>query len=164
MSGVFGVVSNKDCLQTLFYGTDYHSHLGTEYGGLAVLGEQFERQIHNISTSQFKAKFYDDYQHMKGSKGIGVISALDEQPIYQKSRFGPFCIATDGIVENADKLSTDLMQKGITFSEVSKGAVNISELMQRLSARVQIYKKKKNFFHRPYAEGNYVQRGKQGRG
>jgi amidophosphoribosyltransferase len=132
MSGVFGVVSNKDCLQTLFYGTDYHSHLGTEYGGLAVLGEQFERQIHNISTSQFKAKFYDDYQHMKGSKGIGVISALDEQPIYQKSRFGPFCIATDGIVENADKLSTDLMQKGITFSEVSKGAVNISELIAKI--------------------------------
>ena len=132
MSGVFGVVSNKDCLQTLFYGTDYHSHLGTEYGGLAVLGEQFERQIHNISTSQFKAKFYDDYQHMKGCKGIGVISALDEQPIYQKSRFGPFCIATDGIVENADKLSTDLMQKGITFSEVSKGAVNISELIAKI--------------------------------
>ena len=132
MSGVFGVVSNKDCLQTLFYGTDYHSHLGTEYGGLAVLGEQFERQIHNISTSQFKAKFYDDYQHMKGSKGIGVISALDEQPIYQKSRFGPFCIATDGIVENAEKLSTDLMQKGITFSEVSKGAVNISELIAKI--------------------------------
>jgi amidophosphoribosyltransferase len=132
MSGVFGVVSKKDCLQTLFYGTDYHSHLGTEYGGLAVLGEQFERQIHNISTSQFKAKFYDDYKHMKGSKGIGVISALDEQPIYQKSRFGPFCIATDGIVENADKLSTDLMQKGITFSEVSKGAVNISELIAKI--------------------------------
>jgi amidophosphoribosyltransferase len=69
---------------------------------------------------------------MKGSKGIGVISALDEQPIYQKSRFGPFCIATDGIVENAEKLSTDLMQKGITFSEVSKGAVNISELIAKI--------------------------------
>jgi amidophosphoribosyltransferase len=132
MSGVFGVVSKNDCLQTLFYGTDYHSHLGTEYGGLAVLGEQFERQIHNISTSQFKAKFYDDYRHMKGTKGIGVISALDEQPIYQKSRFGPFCIATDGSVENAEKLSTDLMQKGITFSEVSKGAVNISELIAKI--------------------------------
>jgi amidophosphoribosyltransferase len=132
MSGVFGVVSKSDCLQTLFYGTDYHSHLGTEYGGLAVLGEQFERQIHNISTSQFKAKFYDDYKHMKGSRGIGVISALDEQPIYQKSRFGPFCMATDGIVENAEKLSTDLMQKGITFSEVSKGAVNISELIAKI--------------------------------
>ena len=132
MSGVFGVVSKNDCLQTLFYGTDYHSHLGTEYGGMAVLGEQFERQIHNISTSQFKAKFYDDYRHMKGTKGIGVISALDEQPIYQKSRFGPFCIATDGIVENAEKLSTDLMQKGITFSEVSKGAVNISELIAKI--------------------------------
>jgi amidophosphoribosyltransferase len=132
MSGIFGIVSKHDCLQTLFYGTDYHSHLGTEYGGLAVLGEHFERRIHNISQSQFKAKFYEDYRHMKGNKGIGVISALDEQPIYQKSRFGPFCIATDGIVENAEKLATDLMERGITFSEVSKGPVNISELIAKL--------------------------------
>lgn len=132
MSGVFGVASKNDCLQTLYYGTDYHSHLGTEYGGLAVLGEQFERHIHNISQSQFKSKFYEDYLRMKGNKGIGVISALDEQPIYQKSRFGPFCIATDGIIENADALANDLMQNGISFSEVSKGAVNVTELIAKL--------------------------------
>ncbi|MCX5896555.1 MAG: amidophosphoribosyltransferase, partial [Proteobacteria bacterium] len=132
MSGVFGVVSKGDCLQTLFYGTDYHSHLGTEYGGMAVLGEKFVRQIHNISQSQFKAKFYEDYKHMQGNKGIGVISAFDEQPIYQNSRFGPFCIATDGLIENADQLASGLMQKGITFSEVSKGAANVTELIAKL--------------------------------
>ena len=72
MSGIFGVVSKGDCAETLFYGTDYHSHLGTEYGGLAVLGEDFSRQIHNVSQSQFKSKFCDDLARMKGNKGIGV--------------------------------------------------------------------------------------------
>ena len=85
MSGIFGVVSKGDCTETLFYGTDYHSHLGTEYGGMAILGEDFTRQIHNISQGQFKSKFYDDYKHMKGNKGIGVISAFEEQPIYLNS-------------------------------------------------------------------------------
>ena len=75
MSGIFGVVAKNDCVRDLFYGTDYHSHLGTEYGGMAVLGETFTRQIHNISQTQFKSKFYDDYKHMRGSSGIGVISA-----------------------------------------------------------------------------------------
>ena len=90
MSGVFGAVSKKECIETLFYGVDYHSHLGTEYGGMAVLGKKFNRQIHNISQSQFKSKFYEDHQHMEGNKGIGVISDLDEQPMYLNSKFGPF--------------------------------------------------------------------------
>jgi len=90
MSGIFGVVSKGNCAETLFYGTDYHSHLGTEYGGLAVLGEDFTRQIHSVSQSQFKSKFYDDYKYMNGNKGIGVISALEEQPIYLNSKFGHF--------------------------------------------------------------------------
>jgi amidophosphoribosyltransferase len=96
MSGIFGVVSHTDCMETLFCGTDYHSHLGTEFGGMAVLGEEFMRQIHNIRQTQFKSKFYEDYKKMKGNKGIGVISASDEQPIYLHSRFGPFCIVTNG--------------------------------------------------------------------
>ena len=69
MSGIFGVVSKENCAETLFYGTDYHSHLGTEYGGIAVLDKNFTRQIHNINQSQFKSKFYDDYKHIKGNKG-----------------------------------------------------------------------------------------------
>jgi len=132
MSGIFGVVSKASCAETLFYGTDYHSHLGTEYGGLAVLGQDFTRQIHNISQSQFKSKFFDDYKSMNGNKGIGVISALDEQPIYLNSKFGPFCIVTNGIVENTEELSAKLLRKGISFSEVSKKAVNATELIAKL--------------------------------
>ncbi len=132
MSGIFGVVSKGNCVQTLFYGTDYHSHLGTEYGGMAVLGEDFTRQIHDVSQSQFKSKFYDDHQSMSGNKGIGVISAFEEQPIYLNSKFGPFCIATNGIIENAEELAAKLLRKGISFSEVSRKAVNTTELVAKL--------------------------------
>lgn len=132
MSGIFGVVSKEDCTQDLFYGTDYHSHLGTEYGGMAVLGAEFTRQIHDISQSQFKSKFYDDYQRMKGNKGIGVISAFDEQPIYLRSKFGPFCIVTNGIIENAAELAKGLLKKGISFTEVSKDTINATELAAKL--------------------------------
>jgi amidophosphoribosyltransferase len=132
MSGIFGVVSKGNCAETLFYGTDYHSHLGTEYGGLAVLGEDFTRQIHDVSQSQFKSKFYDDYKGMNGNKGIGVISSFDEQPIYLNSKLGPFCIATNGIVENTEELAAKLLKKGISFSEVSKKTVNTTELIAKL--------------------------------
>jgi len=132
MSGLFGVVSKGDCAEILFYGTDYHSHLGTEYGGMAVLGEEFSRRIHSISQNQFKSKFYEDYKHMKGNKGIGVISALDEQPIYLNSKFGPFCIVSNGFLENSEELAKGLMEKGISFSEVSKDAVNVTELVAKL--------------------------------
>lgn len=134
MSGLFGVVSKGDCLTDLFYGTDYHSHLGTQFGGLAVLdNDDFVRQIHNISQSQFKSKFSEDYRHIKGNKGIGVVSAFDEQPIYLKSKFGPFCIATEGLIDNADALVDNLLQRGVSFTEVShKGIVNASELIAKL--------------------------------
>lgn len=132
MSGIYGVVSKDDCAEILFHGTDYHSHLGTEYGGMAVLGERFTRQIHDIRQSQFKSKFFEDYKKMKGNKGIGVISASYEQPIYLNSRFGPFCIVTNGFIENNEELVDGLLDKGISFSEVSKGAVNMPELIAKL--------------------------------
>jgi len=99
---------------------------------MAVLGEDFMRQIHSINQSQFKSKFYEDYKKMQGNKGIGVISSLDEQPIYLHSRFGPFCIVTNGFVENAQDLAAGLLGKGVSFSEVSKGAVNVTELVAKL--------------------------------
>jgi amidophosphoribosyltransferase len=135
MSGIFGVVAKEDCAETLFYGTDYHSHLGTEYGGLAMLGQGFARQIHDLSQSQFKSKFIQDYAGMQGNKGIGVVSALDEQPIYLNSRFGPFCLATNGFVENAEELAAGLLKKGISFSEVSRRGVNTTELIAKLITR-----------------------------
>ncbi|MHC4243846.1 MAG: amidophosphoribosyltransferase [Planctomycetota bacterium] len=132
MSGIFGVVSKKNCAETLFYGTDYHSHLGTEYGGIAVLGDGFTRQIHSLSQSQFKSKFFDDYESINGNKGIGVISDYEEQPIYLNSKFGPFCIVTSGFVENTDKLAAKLLKEGVSFSEVSKRSVNTTELIAKL--------------------------------
>ena len=132
MSGIFGVVSEGDCAEVLYYGTDYHSHLGTEYGGMAVLGKDFTRQIHNISQTQFKSKFYEDFKRMKGNKGIGVISAFDEQPIYLNSKFGPFCIVTNGFLENMKELVEGLLDKGVSFTEVTKGAVNATELIAKL--------------------------------
>ncbi len=133
MSGIFGVATKEgDCSQTLFYGTDYHSHLGTEYGGMAVIGEEFQRQIHNISQSQFKSKFFEDHKHMKGHKGIGAISDSDEQPIYIHSKFGPFFIVTAGLIENKDELARELLLKGISFSEHSQSGVNVTELIAKL--------------------------------
>ena len=132
MSGIFGVVSKDNCSETLFYGTDYHSHLGTEYGGMAVLGNKFTRQIHAICQSQFKSKFFADHEHIRGNKGIGVISAFDEQPIYLNSKFGPFCLATNGFIENDEELVSILLKKGISFSEVSKKTANTTELIAKL--------------------------------
>ena len=132
MSGIFGVVSKKDCLEDLFYGTDYHSHLGTQFGGLAVWGDELKRKIHDIRGSQFKTKFYEDYKKMKGNKGIGVISANDEQPIYVSSKFGPFAIVTNGFIDNAQALAEQLYKEGQSFSEVTNGRVNLTELVVKL--------------------------------
>jgi len=135
MSGLFGVVSKGDCAETLLFGTDYHSHLGTEFGGVAVLGDEFVRQIHSINQSQFKSKFYDECLHMKGNKGIGVISAFDEQPIYLKSKFGPFCIVSDGFIDNAGELASELLSGGVSFSEVGDHTVNLTELVAKMITR-----------------------------
>jgi amidophosphoribosyltransferase len=136
VSGLFGVVSKNDCSDLLFYGTDYHSHLGTQFGCIAMLGDEFARQIHNIGQSQFKSKFYEDRLRMHGTAGIGVISALDEQPIYLRSRFGPFCIATDGFIDNARELVESLLDGGASFSEVGgNGVVNLTELAAKLITR-----------------------------
>lgn len=133
MSGIFGVVNKKgDCANSLFYGIDYHSHLGTEYGGIAILGDKFNRHIHNISHSQFKAKFFENFKNVPGNKGIGVISDSDEQPMYLNSKFGPFCIVTVGLIENKDQLANELLKKGVSFSEVSRGWVNATELIAKL--------------------------------
>ncbi|MFA5117171.1 MAG: amidophosphoribosyltransferase, partial [Candidatus Omnitrophota bacterium] len=96
MSGIFGVVSDKDCREDLFYGTNYHSHLGTQFAGLAVWGDELVRKIHDIRGSHFKTKFNEDYKTMKGRLGIGVVSAREEQPIFIHSKFGPFALVTNG--------------------------------------------------------------------
>ncbi len=135
MSGIFGVVSKSDCLDDLFYGTDYHSHLGTEFGGIAVFDKGLTRQIHNISHTQFKSRFYDDLDKMKGNKGIGVISDCDEQPIYLKSPLGQFSIVSTGFIDNAAELSARLLKEGHSFSEYRRGQVNHTELVAKLISK-----------------------------
>jgi amidophosphoribosyltransferase len=136
MSGLFGVVSKKEnCIQTLFYGTDYHSHLGTQFGGMAVWGKDLHRKIRDISQSQFKSKFYEDYSKMVGEKGIGVISDKDEQPIYLNAKFGPFVIVTNGLLQNEDKLIDELHNLGSSFSELTDGSINSTEIIAKLISK-----------------------------
>jgi amidophosphoribosyltransferase len=132
MSGIFGIVSKKNCASNLLYGTDYHSHMGTEYGGMAVLGKQFYRGIHDISKSQFKSKFFDEYKEMDGNFGIGVISDRDAQPLIIGSKFGTFAIVSAGLVENTNELAEELLGQGETFGEMSSGGVNSVELIAKL--------------------------------
>lgn len=132
MSGIFGVAAKKDCMEDLFYGTDYHSHLGTQFAGLAVFGKELTRKIHDIKGSQFKAKFHEDYLKLKGDKGIGVISARDEEPIVMNSKFGPFAIVTNGFIENAEKIAKELFKKGRSFAEVAEGKINFAEMAAKI--------------------------------
>jgi amidophosphoribosyltransferase len=132
MSGIFGIVSNKNCADDLLYGTDYHSHMGTEYGGMAIFGKQFYRSIHDISKSQFKSKFYDDYKAMKGHMGIGVISDRDPQPLIIGTKFGNFAIVVAGLIENGNELASQLLKEGETFGEMSSGGINSVELIAKL--------------------------------
>lgn len=135
MSGIFGIVSKKNCAEMLLYGIDYHSHMGTEYGGMAVMGRQFHRSIHDISKSQFKSKFYDDYKTMKGPLGIGVISDRDPQPLIIGSRFGNFAIVVAGLIENVNELGSELLKDGETFGEMSSRGINSVELIAKLITR-----------------------------
>jgi amidophosphoribosyltransferase len=135
MSGVFGIVSHKNCSDTLLYGTDYHSHMGTEYGGMAVFGKKFHRSIHDISKAQFKSKFFDDYKEMKGNMGIGVVSDRDPQPLIVGSKFGNFAIVVAGLIENVNELASGLLQEGETFGEMSSGGINSVELVAKLITR-----------------------------
>jgi amidophosphoribosyltransferase len=135
MSGIFGVISKKDCIDTLFYGTDYHSHLGTQFAGLAVWGKSLNKKIHDISGSQFKSKFFSELEHFKGNLGIGVISALHPQPIYINSKFGQFAICTNGFIDNAQSLANDLLREGESFSDSFDGQINMTELVAKLINR-----------------------------
>jgi amidophosphoribosyltransferase len=133
MGGIFGVVSKDDCMKTLFYGTDYHSHLGTENAGLAVHGtEGFKNAIHSISQAQFKSRFFDDYKNMKGTMGIGAIDDEAPQPLVVRSRFGTFAIAATGMITNKEVLTKSLMNEGSSFGEMTGGGINTVELVAKL--------------------------------
>ena len=134
MGGFFGVASKQDCMASLYYGTDYHCHLGTKRGGLAVVDNGvFTRFIHDITNAQFKSKFDADIQKMKGQMGIGVISDYEDQPILISSHLGKYAIVTVGVVKNADELIKSAFNKRSThFSEISGEEVNPTELIATL--------------------------------
>lgn len=131
MGGFFGAISSKNCKYDVFFGTDYHSHLGTKCGGLAFYNAEsgYQRQIHNIESSPFRTKFEDDLKTMGGTAGIGCISDSDPQPLLVRSHLGLFAIATVGIINNAEELvSKTFATAGHQFMAMSSGKVNATEL------------------------------------
>lgn len=131
MGGFFGVASKNDCVFDLFFGTDYHSHLGTRRGGMAVYGKDgFDRSIHNIENAPFRTKFEKDVNEMKGNLGIGCISDYEPQPLIVRSHHGTYAITTVGKINNVDDIIKKIFSKGNThFLEMSGGDINATELV-----------------------------------
>lgn len=133
MGGFFGTISKKPCINELFYGTDYHSHLGTRRGGMAVFGEHgFTRKIHNIENSYFRTKFENDIPDFNGNSGIGVISDTESQPVLINSHLGKFAIVTVGKVINLDELEKKALDQKWHFSETGFNGPNPSEMAAML--------------------------------
>ena len=134
MGGIFGVASKNSCTLDLFFGVDYHSHLGTKRGGMAVYGEQgFARSIHNIENSPFRTKFDGDLNELEGYYGIGCISDNEPQPLLIQSHLGSFAITTVGKINNQDELIQEAFRNGhIHFMEMSHGRINSMEQVAAL--------------------------------
>ena len=141
MGGFFGVASKEACNLDLFYGTDYHSHLGTRRGGMATYGSDgWKRAIHNIENSPFRTKFEKDVDTMKGNIGIGCISDYDPQPILIQSHLGCFGITTVGKINNADQLIRNLYENGHThFQSMTNGQINSTELVAALICKKELF-------------------------
>lgn len=141
MGGFFGATSKDDCVFDLFFGIDYHSHLGTRRAGMAVYSEEngFDRAIHNIENAPFRTKFTSESQTMHGTMGIGCISDYEAQPILMRSHHGTFAITTIGKINNADEIVENIIQKGTHFFEMQNGEINPTELV------ASIINQKENF-------------------
>jgi amidophosphoribosyltransferase len=140
MGGLFGIFSNSDCVQDVFYGTDYHSHLGTKRGGMAIKNAGgFQRFIKDITTSQFRSKFDRDVKKMHGNKGIGVISDYEDQPLIISSRLGVFAISTVGKINNIEELASKALQNGIHFSEMHGGEINPTEMVATIISKEKTF-------------------------
>ena len=134
MGGFFAVASKQDCVFDLFFGTDYHSHLGTRRGGMAVYGKDgFDRAIHNIENSPFRTKFEKEANEMKGYMGIGCISDYEPQPLLIRSHHGTYVISAVGKINNMEQLEKELFRSGHThFMEMTTGEINATELVATL--------------------------------
>lgn len=134
MGGFFAAALKEDAVFDIYFGTDYHSHLGTRRAGICTYGEKgFDRAIHNIENSPFRTKFEGDMKKMEGQMGIGCISDYEPQPLIVRSHHGTYAISTVGKINNADKLLEGVMQyNGIHFMEMSGGMINATELVASL--------------------------------
>ncbi len=140
MGGLFGEVSRQDCTLDLFYGTDYHSHLGTKLGGLCTQGRNgFSRSIHNIENDYFRSKFEADVPKLGGNMGIGVISDTDSQPLLIGSHLGTFAIVTVGRINNLAELGQRALNDKVHFSEMSGGQLHPTELVAMLICRADSF-------------------------
>jgi len=141
MGGFFGIASRQDCMVDVFFGVDYHSHLGTRRGGMAAYDKQIglQRKIHNIENSPFRTKFEGIFDEMKGTSVIGCISDSDPQPMLVRSRLGTFAIATVGVINNADELIDKYLSTGGHFDAMTGGKVNSTELVAALLAQQESF-------------------------
>ncbi|MBR1561801.1 MAG: amidophosphoribosyltransferase [Ruminococcus sp.] len=138
MGGFFGAVSSNDCIQDVFFGTDYHSHLGTRRGGMTSYSPElgYQRNIHSIENSPFRTKLDKDIESMRGNICIGCISDTDPQPIMVRSKLGLYAICSIGIIRNAKELSDELLQSGCSnFETMSSGSINSAGLIGALIAQ-----------------------------
>jgi len=142
LGGLFGVVSKEDCVRDVYFGTDYHSHLGTSMGGLAVwTGSSINRSVHNIENTQFRAKFEAELPGIKGKMGIGCISDTEPQPLTVRSHLGNYAISTVGKINNSQEIvDKALAQDNIHFLETCRGAINPTELVSVIIDREESFK------------------------
>ncbi len=149
MGGFFAVASKESCVLDLFFGTDYHSHLGTRRAGMAVYGNgEFNRAIHNIENSPFRTKFDRDVNELEGNLGIGCISDFEPQPLLINSHLGSYAITTVGRINNADELINECFKKGHThFLEMSGGMINPTEITAALINQKASFEEGLEFVH-----------------
>ena len=134
MGGFFGAVSRHDAIADVFFGTDYHSHLGTRRGGIAAFDSEIglQRDIHNIENTPFRTKFDNVFEEMKGNSAIGVISDSDPQPLLIRSNVGTYAIATIGKINNSEELIEKYLSDGGHFGVMTGGKVNSTDLVAAL--------------------------------
>ncbi|MBP5365723.1 MAG: amidophosphoribosyltransferase [Bacteroidales bacterium] len=142
MSGFFGAVTDSDCVNDVFYGTDYHSHLGTKRAGMSIYSTKkgYQRAIHSLENGYFRNKFEDDIVDFCGESGIGCISDTEAQPLVIYSHLGRFAIATVAKINNIDELADRFLREGKTFTETSQGGVNPTELIGMLICEKHSFK------------------------
>ena len=134
MGGFFGTISKLDCVNDLFYGTDYNSHLGTKRAGMVTFDKEkgFSRSIHSLERNYFRSKFEDELDSFSGNQGLGVISDTDPQPIIVNSHLGRYAVVSVAKINNLREIADELLAQGMHFSELSANKINQTELVALL--------------------------------